>query len=338
MSEGLPLSVVIPTYNRKETVTLVLDSLTVQTLDPSSFEVIVVDSGSQDGTRALLEGKTFPFPFKFFTQENRGRAGARNRGIQESSGEIILFTDADIIAHRSLLEEHLSLHRKARGTVQPQGRGVIAQSGTPSAKSEATSTGPELVSVVGCEIRVGSLEDLSACQKNPEPCHMLHPPQRKKLFWLYFLTGNASVPREVLDRIGGFDESFQGYGWEDVEMGYRLYHAGIPILYNAKAYNYHLHPVHLSEAVKRKHLAGISAVNFYKKHQDWKVRLYLGMNPVSLALHGLLSPTGTIMKACRGVAEKEEGALAHLCREIVLQHHYLSGVKEALKGDGWKKK
>lgn len=88
----LPLiSVIIPSYNSARFVTEAVESALSQTYRP--IEVIVVDDGSTDETPAIVA--PFENRIRYIRQENRGLAGARNRGIQEARGEFIAFLDAD---------------------------------------------------------------------------------------------------------------------------------------------------------------------------------------------------------------------------------------------------
>lgn len=92
MSNGIPLiSVIIPTFNRKEKVVGAVESVLQQDYD--NFELIVVDDGSTDGTKEYLEGEFKNI--KVIRQENKGVSGARNLGIKESKGEYIAFLDSD---------------------------------------------------------------------------------------------------------------------------------------------------------------------------------------------------------------------------------------------------
>ncbi len=87
------ISVIIPCYNHAATIGRTLDGLLSQTYP--DVEIVVVDDGSTDDLdRALApyRGK-----FRLVRQENRGGPAARNRGFRESSGELVLFSDADIV-------------------------------------------------------------------------------------------------------------------------------------------------------------------------------------------------------------------------------------------------
>jgi GT2 family glycosyltransferase len=288
----LDLSVVMPTYNRLEELRRVIPTLLAQSIDASRYEVIVADSNSSDGTAEYLaaEPRVRHLPGAY-----SGRAAARNAGIAAARGRVVLFNDSDIIAASDLLERHVERHRRAR------------------------------CAVVGLEVQVRSYDEYLAKSRTPPERDSLHPPTRKRLSWLYFLTGNASVEKSDLDAVGGFDESFTGYGHEDLELGYRLEAHGVPIVYEPRAINYHLQDVGFEDQKSKMELAGRSTVRFYRKHPAFVVKLRLGMTPVSLGVHSLLERA----PAVRGWLERRS-ATSPLARAIAYQYHYVSGIKAAL--------
>src|SRR4030042_4985937 len=103
------LSVIIPTRNRKDSLTRCIRALEKQSYDQRQYEVIVVDDGSRDGTIQMLATlkKETPFSLRYLEQTPRGPAAARNLGIRNSRGEIILLTGEDILGCPRLLQEHL---------------------------------------------------------------------------------------------------------------------------------------------------------------------------------------------------------------------------------------
>lgn len=294
MSQEPILSVVIPTYQRCDSLEWVLPSLLHQTVDENSYEILLCDAGSTDGTAELVNQLNDP-RIRFSPGENRGRSGARNRGIAEAKGRLILFTDADIIADKELIASHLARHQQQPGQA-----------------------------AVGCEIQVNNLEEYHRYQMAPAR-HARHKPTRRLLPWHYFLTGNASVSKQTLLDVGGFDEGFTGYGHEDLELGYRLIKSGLQIHYAPEAINYHWHPVGHEEQCQKMQLAGRSTVRFYRKHRDLRIPLQMGMNPLSLGVHALLPRDGWLFRFLSARVRSWK-----LAREIVLQHYYVTGIKEAL--------
>ncbi|NND88735.1 MAG: glycosyltransferase family 2 protein [Flavobacteriaceae bacterium] len=85
------ISIVLPTYNRKDDVTRAIDSVLAQTY--SNFELIVIDDGSNDGTEQAL--RTYKESIVYYYQENQGVAKARNFGCRKASGNWIAFIDSD---------------------------------------------------------------------------------------------------------------------------------------------------------------------------------------------------------------------------------------------------
>ena len=291
------ISVVVPTCNRIETLRHVLPSLLAQDLAPESFEVLVCDSNSNDGTAEYLAKMHELYPnVEHVAGAYSGRAMARNAGITRARGDVVLFNDSDIVASPDLLSRHLEHHRSERN-----------------------------IAVVGLEVQVRSFEDYEEKRDHPEKRGALHPPGRKRLNWLYFLTGNASVRRDDLLRVGCFDESFTGYGHEDLELGYRLQKAGVTILYEPRAVNYHWQDVGHEDQVEKMKLAGRSTVRFYRKHPDFAVMANLGMTPVSLGLHSALTKMPWVL----GYFDKR-AATSKFARNLIQQYYYVSGIKSAL--------
>lgn len=98
------ISVVIATYNRAASLKKTLDSLANQQFN-DLYEVIVVDDGSRDETlKMLAEYNQNSLHLRFFSQENKGPAAARNVGISKASYGIIAFTDDDCIVHDDWLQ------------------------------------------------------------------------------------------------------------------------------------------------------------------------------------------------------------------------------------------
>lgn len=100
MKETSPkVSIVIPTYNEEETIASCLSSLQEQIY--KSYEIIVIDDGSDDKTISIVEG----FPVKLIKQVHQGPAVARNRGADVAQGEILVFVDADMTFSPNFIEE-----------------------------------------------------------------------------------------------------------------------------------------------------------------------------------------------------------------------------------------
>ena len=118
------------------------------------------------------------------------------------------------------------------------------------------------------------------------------PKNHHKLGWFYFLTGNLSGPKSSFG--SGFDENFEHYGWEDLELGFRRIkkekHA---LFFLADAKNYHYHILSKKEEIERCTLKGTSAKLFYQKHPE--VTSFVGKHVVSKLAHSLNQKTPGIL-------------------------------------------
>lgn len=253
------ISIVIPTYNRKDILKTTLASFGGQTF--TDFEIIVADDGSSDGTGEMVKSLTPTYPLKHLWHENAGRSSARNMGIKAAQGEIILFVDDHIILDKHFIEEHVKTHDKYKGGRVGAVRGQVEFISDPAqARSEP----------------------------NPLPFFTRTIKHLEMKNVLRFFTHNVSVRKEALLKIGGFDEDFKEYGFQDQELGYRLKKAGYTIKFNPNAVGYIFKAVfNFEKECDKARQAGRSAALCRKKH-PW-FGMHCGASPINLFLYNLLS-------------------------------------------------
>ncbi|MFY9979787.1 MAG: glycosyltransferase [Candidatus Sulfotelmatobacter sp.] len=210
------LSVVIPTYNRRDVLAKALEAYRVQSAPHMIRELIVVDDGSTDDTESLVReyaGKV-PFQVRYLRQANKGPAAARNYGIREVQSELVLFTDSDIIPGKNLVREHLGWHNRNLQT-----NAAVLGYVTWSAEVHPTP----FMRWYG-EHGIFAYELLRG---------------RDKADFRFFYSCNLSLKAEYLRMCGQFDEDFKSAAYEDLELGYRLNKKGLELFYNAGAIAYH---------------------------------------------------------------------------------------------------
>lgn len=195
----MKLSVVIPTHQKLDLLRRTLAALAAQTLPPVDWELVVVDDGSTDGTGEWLRAEAARWQGRMTVVSpavNVGRAAARNLGVQAARGSWLLFLDDDILAPPELLASHLHLLESATG------QGVIGR----------VETAPELVD--GPHFQYIDTRGAAKCTGEFVPAR-------------YLVTQNTVVSRKAMNTVGGFDEAFRAYGFEDMELGFRLEAAGV---------------------------------------------------------------------------------------------------------------
>ncbi|QDY07339.1 glycosyltransferase [Micromonospora sp. HM134] len=228
------LSVVIPAHNNAVALDTTVASLTRQTLPAQEFEVIVGDDGSAVPLAPVVERYADRLRIACVRSEtNRGRSANRNAAAARAQADILMFLDADTVAHPTLLARHRDHHaaRGGRPGVLLGQRYDLDWAGA-DALRRGEPVGPELLDAERSDPR---LEDIA------------HP-QRIRDFpsapWVLGLTHNASVDRESFLRVAGFDEAMVKWGFEDLEFFYRVFHlhGGRPDLFelDVEATSYHL--------------------------------------------------------------------------------------------------
>ncbi len=198
----MKLSVIIPTFNRKESLRRTLDGLSRQQYPCADFEAVVVSDGSTDGTDEMMAeyARTAPYVIRFFRQTNSGPSKARNRGIMEAQHEVIVFLDDDVEPASEFLACHAMHH--AQNT-------QIAVIGPMSPDPARVKEEP-----VWIAWEHSKLQDIYALFR-PGGEYVGQPAGPN-----HFYSGNASVRKQWLQAIQGFDESFTRQ--EDVELAVRL--------------------------------------------------------------------------------------------------------------------
>lgn len=255
----LDISVVIPTYNRKNILLKTIEGLFKQTYPKDRFEIVIVDDGSTDGTKEMIEdivrdGRDRPQPRIIYVHQDPGKKGpaaANNLGIRTASGEYILMINDDIIPDKHLIEEHVKTQHVAS---QPK---IASQQG-------------QKIMVQGRVINTSSTEDVSKTPKGYSGGY-------SDISFGYFTTWNLSIKKQYLLDGGLFDEDFRNLCWEDVEFGFRLRRLGIKQKNNRNAFGYHFrHEFYMKDIdkVRDKSLKmGGNAVIYYKKHPCLEVNI-----------------------------------------------------------------
>jgi glycosyltransferase involved in cell wall biosynthesis len=274
------------TYNRAALLERVLDACFEQTVGPSAYEVVLVNDGSTDDTSAVIERARARAACRFVVhdQANAGLAKGRNRGIALAAGERIIFIDDDVLPLPNFVEEHLRSHEAHPHAI-----------------------------VRGGAINVESFDDL------PPPVWSI-----KDYSGNYFWTTNVSVPLQTIRAIGGFNESFSEYGWEDIDVGLRLRFGGVKAVFNPKALAYHWKPRprsgNVEKMVRQARAQARTAVQLAKIHPHWRTYLATGLNPVQRKLHDWM----------RGIkaAEKYRSTLGDLSQDRVLSNRELRAAQK----------
>lgn len=292
------------TYNRAGLLARVLDACFDQTIAPDDYEVVVVDDGSTDETPAAIDAarRRASCAMTVVTQPNAGLARARNAGIARAGGERIIFIDDDVLPIPTFVEEHL----------------------------RAADRHPAFI------VRGGAIE-----VENPD---VLPPPiwSVKNYSGNYFWTTNVSVPVTTIRGIGGFDESFAEYGWEDIDVGLRLRAKGIRAIFHPSALVYHIKPppngASVAKMIAQAQAQARTAVRLVRRHPGWRAYLATGINRVQLQFHAALRRTNVearLQRRLEGAVPDRPLARSELRAARALANEaYFAELERALQSDG----
>ncbi len=247
------LSVVIPTFNRSQILRECIDALYRQDLPRQDYEVLVVDDGSKDDTSVLLEKYATKYSnFRFFRQKNQGQGIARNLGVERAVGNIIVLIGDDIIVKENFLSEHLRYHLRHSGEHE-----AVLGLTVWHPKLHVT---PFMAWLTNGSTVFGKFGGHQFAYEKLEG--------KEEADYNFFYTSNISLKRSLLDKYP-FDPAFSGYGWEDIELGYRLHlREGLRLYYNKDAVGYHDHLMTESSLRDRMRNIGISAWVFHKRYPE----------------------------------------------------------------------
>lgn len=228
MNTKLMASVVVITYNQHNALLNVISGLCNQTMDRQEYEVIIIDDGSTDET-ILITSEQLQISTGLNIQikhtTNGGRARARNIGVSMASGRIIVFCDGDRVPAPSFIKNHTNAHMEGMCA-------VIGASYDYFGKSE-------LLDRLDNWSYIMRFSRLPFYFQRVSKIYNQAGVTDSKNAWLSFLVGNASVDREIMLNIGGFDERFIQWGFEHFELGYRLMQNNIRFRLSLAAMNFH---------------------------------------------------------------------------------------------------
>lgn len=246
IASGPLASIVVPTRNRAAAVRALLAALDRQTVDPSAFEVIVVCNASFDETAGEVRQREAPYSLRLVELTDAGASVARNAGARAARASIVIFLDDDIAVVPDFVAAHLDAHDAASS---PR----VVMGYLPFATDPA-----------GDRFRIALRSWWEAMfDRMHEPGH--------RFAYTDLLSGNCSMPRDLFERVGGFDASLRCH--EDYELGYRLLEAGAELGFAPRAAGLHDDVTDFERACWRKREEGIADVYIAQKHSELRPAL-----------------------------------------------------------------
>lgn len=234
------ISVVIPVYNQAELVRKALESLKAQSF--RDFEIIVVDDASTDDSYEIAKQYT---PKAFKNLKNKGPAFNRNLGIKVAEADIIAFTDSDCVADQNWLKSIFE-------AMQDTNTGVVMGKTTIPKSTYLGDSISALGFPAGANVGFDKIWKVD-----------------KDGFTDHISSCNVAIRKSIIEKFGGFDESFPMAGGEDTELSYRYTKNGVKIKYLPPANIFHIPRDCFSSFVKWQVYRG--RTNYHLKRKIGKI-------------------------------------------------------------------
>lgn len=235
----LDASVIVPSFEGAHRLPILLEALSRQDFD-GSWEALVVIDGIADDSEAVVDAWSEHVPVRTIVlATNQGRSAALNAGFDAAAGRVLVRCDDDLEPAPDYVSAHTKMH------AGPSPRGVVGLyrnvfPDTPYATAYGTAA---------------DLKFKSDAYAAPQTAR-----------WKYW-AGNCSVTRDTYDAVGPYDTTFRGYGWEDVDWGYRLAQTGADIILDRDLETpHHVAATTTEIRVVRAHRSGAARRRFEAKH------------------------------------------------------------------------
>lgn len=256
MADKINVSVIFATYNRSDVIEAVLEQwLVVDRNTNYSYEIICSDDASSDNTVEIIE-RFKGLPITILRNEHGGASRARNAALKIAQGEIVIFTGDDIFPEPDFVNRHYENYLKFGDKVCTLGR-------IEWHKDLKLNHLMYHITNVGCEqFGFAGLTPFGMTD------------------FRHFYTSNISVSKKELDALDKyFDLTFDKYGFEDIELGYRLHKNDVSIFYDPDILAYHHHIYNdVDKFCNRQMSAGDQIVVFGKLHEDVRYNEVMGIH------------------------------------------------------------
>eukprot|EP01136_Pigoraptor_vietnamica_P039726 Opistho-1_new@10829 len=226
-------SIIIPLYNRPQEIDELLATLTKQTY--TQFEVLVIEDGSVNDAKSIVDSYTNLLDIKYFVKANEGQGFTRNYGFERAKGDYFVIFDSDCLIPNDYLEivtDYLFEHQ------------LDAYGGPDAAHESFTPVQKAISYAMTSPFTTGGIRG------NKKHVGQFHP-----------RSFNMGVSREVWEKVGGFILTRLG---EDIEYSIRIHESGFKIGLIPAAKVYHKRRTSFAQFYKQLHFFGRARINIYK--------------------------------------------------------------------------
>jgi len=281
--DSIQFSIVIPTYKREVFLKTCLKRLSEQLIGYSNYEIIVVDDGG--GLDEFDEKVDFlkSMNIKFFHQEHKGPAAARNFGVSKAEAEIVFFLDDDNIPEKNWFEETV----------------------------KAWENSPDIEGIGG--YAVGGKSENIYSRLNADFLNWYLNQCSRKDRVNFIATCNAGYKKIALEKVGGFDENFKTAAAEDRDLNLKILKNGGRFKLNEKILVEYANSESLASLIKRHFGYGCAAYQIHAKYPELP----------RLTLKSYIALYMLVLKKYEGIARKSAGFILLVFLQIATTVGYI---------------
>ena len=228
-------SIIVPVYNRPDEVDELLESLTRQTF--KQFEVIIVEDGSKNDCRSVVEKYTAALDIHYYYKDNSGPGQSRNYGAERSKGDYLIVLDSDVVLPEGYLQAVES---------ELKANPCDAFGGPDSAHPSFTDVQKAISYSMTSFFTTGGIRG-----------------GKKKLDKFYPRSFNMGIRRDIYQQLGGFSKMRFG---EDIDFSIRIFKAGCSCRLFPEAWVWHKRRTDMRKFFRQVYNSGIARINLHKRH------------------------------------------------------------------------
>ena len=318
-AQEIKVSVVILTYNRIEPLRRTLAGLSRQTYPKHLMEVIVTDDGSSQETMKVVREFDKQLNIRYSWHKDVGftAAAARNNGVRIARNDLVILLDVDMFPSKCLIENYAKWWRTLDSTILIGPRKYIDMSKTDVAEIlNDDYLEDRFTEIVTNNNVAGKIQGTHSVDWRLEIFERTQNLRTEPVPFRTFASGNVAFSKRNFDAVGGFDERFVSWGFEDTELGYRFFNYGKYIVPVMDALAFHQEPEGGENETDRsagKELSGelFSTICPYYRHlskikKDFhevpRVSIYIPAyncaDTICDAIHSALNQTYTDLEVC----------------------------------------
>lgn len=228
-------SIIVPVYNRPDEVDELLESLTRQTF--KQFEVIIVEDGSKNDCRSVVEKYSGALDIHYYYKDNSGPGQSRNYGAGRAKGDYLIVLDSDVVLPEGYLQA-VEDELKANP--------CDAFGGPDSAHPSFTDVQKAISYSMTSFFTTGGIRG-----------------GKKKLDKFYPRSFNMGIRRDIYQQLGGFSKMRFG---EDIDFSIRIFKAGCSCRLFPEAWVWHKRRTDMRKFFRQVYNSGIARINLHKRH------------------------------------------------------------------------